>query len=810
MPKWSKIAIRIFGVLVLVVLVMYMAIAAYVYFNREQLLVSITKKLNENLNGKMTVESMDPTFLSGFPSVSIKLKNVLLKDRYWEKHQHTLLKAEDFEIAVNALALVTGTIDINKISIHKAAIYLYTDSTGYSNSSIFRRGGSGTDKSDRGAGDLEIGRLNLSNVDFVLDNQKGYKKFHFNVDRLNAAVDYNWSDWTADIRLKTMARSLAFNTRKGSFIKDKILEGPFKISYTAKTGMLEVWPNELKIGNRPFLISGRFDTSVPDTRFGINIEVDDIRWREASALLASNISAKLNMFNLDKPIDVYCNIAGDMGPGGDPTINVKAIVKDNILSSPGGVVKGCDFTGTFTNKNLASQPQGDENSAIKLYKFRGTYEEIPFSIDTASIVNLDDPVATGVFKSRFAIVKLNNVIGDNMLKFGEGTADVTLAYKAGIVDFQLNKPFLKGKVFIRNGDVTYVPRKVRFKNTAISLDFTDNDLFIRNIKLQSGKSKVFMEGSIKNFLNLYYNAPEKIVLNWQVKSPEIHLGEFAGFLGTRKPKAKRRTPQSNFSDNLNEAFERSNVDMNVSVDKLYYNKFLASNVKASLLVSESGIQLRNVRLSHAGGSLTLNGAVTQQRGVNRFGIRTVLNNVDVKRLFYAFDNFGLTSLTAANLQGFMNAQAKVGGLVDDEGKLVRNSMNGNVSFLLRKGVLKDFEPVKNVGKFAFPFRDMDNITFSDLKGRFDIRGEKIMIKPMQISSSVLNMDVSGVYSMNEGTNIAVDVPLRNPKKDEDLTDEKEIKARRMKGIVLHLLATDGEDGKIKIKLNKNRDKSKTI
>ncbi|MNX64677.1 hypothetical protein D3C86_957080 [compost metagenome] len=79
---------------------------------------------------------------------------------------------------------------------------------------------------------------------------------------------------------------------------------------------------------------------------------------------------------------------------------------------------------------------------------------------------------------------------------------------------------------------------------------------------------------------------------------------------------------------------------------------------------------------------------------------------------------------------------------------------------------------------------------------------------MQINSSLLNMDVAGVYSLSTGTNIALDVPLRNPKKDADVTDPAEKKARRMKGIVLHLLATDGEDGKIKIKLNKNREQSK--
>jgi hypothetical protein len=146
-------------------------------------------------------------------------------------------------------------------------------------------------------------------------------------------------------------------------------------------------------------------------------------------------------------------------------------------------------------------------------------------------------------------------------------------------------------------------------------------------------------------------------------------------------------------------------------------------------------------------------------------------------------------------------------MISEQGKLLTKSLTGSVIFDLKNGALVNFEPVKSAGKFAFPFRNLDNITFSNLNGKFDIDGEKVTINPMQISSSLINMDIAGVYSMGSGTNIVLDVPLRNPKKDQDITDKRQIKERRMKGIVLHLLATDGEDGKIKIKLNRNRNKT---
>jgi uncharacterized protein involved in outer membrane biogenesis len=175
MPRWSKIALKVFGILVGLVLIVYIAAAAYVTVNKKELLVSITKELNKNLDGSMTIESMDPTFLGGFPGVSVKLKNVMLKDKLWSQHKHTLLTARDFEVSLNTVGLLTGAIEIKKIGIDNAAIYLFTDSNGYSNTSIFKK----KDKTKKDPGNeesspMEIAKFTLNNVNFIMDNQRGH------------------------------------------------------------------------------------------------------------------------------------------------------------------------------------------------------------------------------------------------------------------------------------------------------------------------------------------------------------------------------------------------------------------------------------------------------------------------------------------------------------------------------------------------------------------------------------------------------------------------------------------------------------
>ncbi|MGY0036808.1 AsmA family protein [Pedobacter sp. NJ-S-72] len=453
MPLWLKRSIQIFSSLILLIIVIFIGLAIYVSANKKELQSSITKELNKNLNGNLTIDHIEPTFLKGFPNISVSLNKVEIKDSLWNVHHHSLLTAEDLDISVNTMALLRGTIEIKKVTINDASIYLFTDSNGYSNTSVFKkRPEKKPETKDKSLAPAEIKRFDLNNVRFILDNRKGNKLFLFAIQDFSGKVDYPSSGWTADIKLKTLVRSLAFNTKRGSFVKDKLLEGKMDIAYNKQAGIIEVKPNILNIGTDPFILGAKFKISKDPVEFSISVEAPGILWKNASALLAPNITSKLNMFNLDKPIFAKAIIEGNMGAGGDPSIFVKAGVKNNTLTGFGGVIDNCNFAGVYTNNFINGKGFTDANSAIKLYHFSGSYKELPFTADTVFIHNLDKPVATGIFKSKFDVAKLGNVLGNDVLNFTKGTADLKLHYSADIVDFKFNKPILTGIISVKNAE----------------------------------------------------------------------------------------------------------------------------------------------------------------------------------------------------------------------------------------------------------------------------------------------------------------------------------------------------------------------
>ncbi|HEX8562827.1 MAG TPA: AsmA-like C-terminal region-containing protein [Flavobacterium sp.] len=802
--KYTKWFLWIVAVFVVLTTVAYLSMAYYINNNKKEVLASLTSSLNENLNGNLTIGSMEPAFLKGFPLLSLNLKNVVITDSLYQRHKQMFLRADNFDISVNALALLRGAVEIKKISISDAAINLYTDSLGYSNSSVFRK--NPKSQKGNGGGYPEIRKFTLENVVLSINNISKHKLYHFDLKRLNGALEYKSNGWHADIDIKLFAQSMAFNTRKGSFIKGKSVDGNLEVDFNQEKSQLNVVPSDLEIGGEDFVVAAKFELGSSSSKFKIDIKNEKILWRNASHLLAANISKKLDMYNLKKPIAVSCVIAGDLNVAGDPLIHVKARIRENTLDSPGGTVKECSFDGEFINENVKGIGYNDANSAVRFANFKGNYSGIPIRMKKAAIVNLENPIATGDFASTFDIKNLNNIVDADLVSFTKGKAEVRLTYTADIENFKLSKPIVAGTINIKNADVKYTPRNLAFKDISVALHFKDEDLFISNIHLRSGKSIVDMEGKILNFLNLYYTAPERMVLRWNVNSPELHLGEFIGFLGERKkgvvkPEAKK----GNFTQDINTLFEKSNVEMTLKVDKLYYGNFYATHVVANLFLDDVGIAVKNAGLKHAGGTVTLNGTLIQKTNGSRYNLNAIVRHVDISKFFFAFDNFGLESLKRENLKGFVSIKSKLSGTITNAGAMLPKSMNGNVLFSLRQGALLNFAPVKSVGKFAFPFRDLDNISIASLNGEFNIKGEQVQILPMKINSSLLNMDMEGIYSFGRGTEIFISVPLRNPEKDKEITDKEELAKRRKRGIVLNLIAADDKDGKVKIGLGKKED-----
>ena len=807
MPRWLRIMLISAGSLLVLVIVLWLVLALIIRSRKASILADISQQLSERLNGDLTIKDMEPSLVRSFPQISVTLKDVTLKDSLFDRHGHALLQLKEVYVKVNTFALIRKRVSIREVSLENGDIYLYTDSLGYSNGYLLK----GREKKDTSAAKKPtpvIAEFSLENIRFTLENQQKLKYFKFDVKRLEGRMHATDSGWQARIDPEILIQDMQFNTTKGSYAKNKTLTGPLDLTFISYNKMLRIAQQTLRFDQQPVLLEGAFIFSEAPPAFRLNIKAAGIPFKFASTLVTPNITAKLSPIDFEKPLDVEAEIRGHMKFRDTPYVRVAWLVRDNRLTGANLALDKVNFDGAFLNELVPGQGHNDANSRLSVYRFSADYESIPVTADTIRVINLQKPLLTGRFRSNFPLTRLTNALDPHLFEFTSGKAALDLQYAGSWDAKDTVGGALEGTVSISDGAFTYVPRNLAVSDCHATLAFTQGHLYLRGIRAQSGASRVEMDGSILNILNLYFSAPEKIVLNWNVRSPLINLNEFQSFFGRRakhKSHAQARQQKhmrARFVRQLDTMLEASSVHMQVAVDRVRYRKFNASNVRADVQMGQDGVRFNKVGLNAVGGQMQLSGAILQQPKGDRFNLDADIRQVQVDQLFYAFENFGQDGITAQNLRGVFSAKAKLTGGMKEDISIQPHSMNGSVSFNLNRGALLDFKPLVNVGKFIFRKRDMSNISFDNIRNTLDIRGNKIYIHPMLIASSVLNIEVEGTYGIPKGTDIKLKVPLRNPKKDELVTDADELRKRRKSGIVVNLHAVDGDDGKVKLKLGK--------
>src|SRR5690606_11936072 len=98
----------------------------------------------------------------------------------------------------------------------------------------------------------------------------------------------------------------------------------------------------------------------------------------------------------------------------------------------------------------------------------------------------------------FPLVRLTHALDHHLFHFNAGQAEVDLQYAGSWDAKDTLAGSLEGFVQIKDGAFTYVPRNLAVSDCNARLDFTQGHLYLRDIRVQSGASKVEMDGSILN------------------------------------------------------------------------------------------------------------------------------------------------------------------------------------------------------------------------------------------------------------------------------------------------------------------------
>lgn len=785
----------------IVILFLLVCVAAWIYisYNKASILETVKKELDSRINGQVSIGDIDATFLQTFPQVSFGLVNVTIRDSLWTQHHHDLLNAKKIYADLNIFKLFTGRLYVDKIIIDNATAYLYTDSTGYDNTKIVKaRPSSAKAKSSH------IPSLEIRNSKIFVEKADRNKFFSFEVNKLSAKAKESDEEKPVlfDINLSATIHTLAFNRKHGSFVEEKQVSGKFKIQFNQRSKILEFENILLAVDRQPFIFTGKFFLSEVPAPFKLSIQTENISYKKATSLLTPNIRKKMDLYDIGGSIkSIRVNLDATDPEDHNPVVNLNMLVKNNTVTTPFANFESVSFIGTFTNEQIKGRGRVDQNSKLVFRSFTGNWQNVRLNSDTIVITNLVHPLLSCDLHSNFDLSALNTLTDYQTLEFTKGTGTLNLKYTGPVQDDDSTERDINGTITLDSASLNYLPRNFPLKECSGKIKFRDKNMYIEDFTAHTQASELRVNGSIKNLFSLMKKNTSQAILDCSIVSPKLNVNDFTPFLKRKKQAVEKKSRKILFVKTVSAMMAVMNdaeVHLQLKAKQLIYKNFYATNVSAGILLATDKVLLNDVRLSHAGGDLTLNGSIQNNDEENLMAIKTRMTKMDINKLFYSFDNFGQHAITDKNLRGKLDADVNISGMITSKAEVVSNSLKGNIDFNIQDGQLIQFEPVEKISEFAFKNRDFSDIHFAELKDKLDLDGSKIKVNRMEIHSTVLNMFVEGTYDLKKGTDMSIQIPLSNLKEKNVNIEDGNRGVKSKTGVSVRLRAKTGDDGKLKI------------
>lgn len=794
--KWIKLILICLGVFLSMPLLIWSALHLYFNYNKESIKEKVTNILKEEVSGNLILGDVEPNLLKTFPKFSLKLKNIHLQDSLYHVHNVEALYLKNIYIQLDAFALIKSQTKINRIIISNGKINLFKNKEKYSNITAFQNK---KKKNQNKNSEINIKFISIENLEFNFDNTLRNKNFHFIINKLKGKGNSFEDNPEYYIQLDAFVHQLGFNLDKGVYLEEQELKSNFKATYFKDENKIELLEQLIQIGNEKITSTLKFYIDKP-AKYDFYLHSKNLNFKKGMHLLPYNIHKKFEEIDIENPITFDAFLKGGFAYPDTPNVHINIELENNTLITPYGDLTRANINATLINQTNKNLGKNDDNTSIFFEKIEGSFEDVPFKADTTFIYGLNHPhLSTRIF-SNFPVDQLNKLTG-KAINFNAGSATFDLKYSGPIIPEDTFSRSLHGFLKVKDAGLTYIPNGLHFPQADIDIAFNDEDLELKNILLKSKKSEIKITGEGKRFLNAYFDDPSQINIETEVFSEKIDLNEFKFII---KPKSKpkkdiiEKEKSMKFNEKLLSALDKSTFSAKLDIQEIKYNNFIAHTIHGFASFKENAISFDNFNLKHAGGNIKLNTHINiKNHKLVPIKLNSKINSVYIDTLFYAFNNFKLNDLQSENIKGILNAEINTNLILSDEIKLIENSVNGEIKFKISQGELNNFDPLLQLSKFIFKKRHLENLTFQNIETKLIIKDGKVYISPFTIYSSALQLSLKGVYGLQSGTDLFLDIPLKNPEKDKKRI-KKGLKPKENKGLILHLRLKEDTNGNLKL------------
>jgi hypothetical protein len=308
---------------------------------------------------------------------------------------------------------------------------------------------------------------------------------------------------------------------------------------------------------------------------------------------------------------------------------------------------------------------------------------------------------------------------------------------------------------------------LRFDNFRGNIHYEDQHVVIKDFHGEIGTTNFNFD------LNYYLGGNQQIKKRdnyLKLKANYIDYDALFNFdLSPPKPAAVVASKTADVKEHADafNIYELPFTDMQFKVDVAHfiYHRIDLQKIKADLRITPNHyIYIDTLHMDAAGGNIQLSGYFNGSDPKHIYmQPDLVMNNIDLDKLLFKFENFGQDHLVSENLQGKLTSRikGKIRVYPDMVPDLDQSTIEMDVKVL--NGRLKNYDPMLALSEYMGD-KNLQNIRFDTLQNSLNIKNGKINIPSMTIESTLGHIELSGTHDSNQNIDYYLRIPWKTVKK----------------------------------------------
>ena len=697
----------------------------------------VLKSLSNDISTKFETGSVRLSFIRRFPRATLDLKNVLVHsspgfDRscFGKIDTDTLLSARSVIMEFRLIDIIRGNYNIGRIGVRNGSLRILTDTSGRVNYEIRSVNQTASDN------DLIISleSINVTDVRAIYNNRATELVISGMMDngRLKSKISDDNIDFTGKGNLTIDLFSLySFSIKSG--IKSEV-----DVALNSSEKGIRFDKSTLILDKNKFSIDGLISA---DNILDLSVTGENINIADIKKYLPAKILGKMKAYNPTGILNIESKLRGKTSRTSNPGIDISFTVNNGKATHgfTSLAIKDVSFTGMFTN----GSKMVPSTSSLKITNFKGTLGSSAYT-GSLTLSDFRSLRANLELKGKVIPSEIKNFFTLNEISAPKGSAVLDLRMsgkvprkeKYNIADFlALNT---KALIVFDSFGIGLSNDKIRIDNVTGNLSVSDKVTTARDLDFNYNGQAIKVNGTFSRLTEWLAGKDVIMTASATVTSGRIDAGSFFPEKNEKNDAADK--PFSLPGDLI--------LDLNFDFGNLKYKNFIAGNVRGVMNYKSGMMNFKTLTLNSLDGIISGDCFFVQNANKSfLFKGDFNLSGINVKRTFSVFNNFGQTFIRDENLEGILSGSLSI---LIPMVQMLRPSVKAVTAegkFLLEKGALINFEPVKELSEFI-DISELENIRFEELANDFFIRNNAFYMPQMDVRSSAADLSVNGRHGFD--------------------------------------------------------------